>query len=476
MTLLNATAAAHLHTPDVSTSSPNNADPGSAVGSHPDAWGSRLGFILATIGSAAGIGNIWRFSYVAGENGGGAFLLIYFFAVVLVGLPLVLAELTVGRAAHRDAVGAYSTLAPGTRWHLVGAIAVFAAFLILAYYAVVAGWALKYFVGAVDGSLWASAGEGYGGFFARFIARPYEPVIWQGIMVAVTVIVVMRGVRRGIEFANKILMPLLALLVLALAVWGLFQPGAGEGLAFLFAPDWSALRRSDVYLAAMGQAFFSLGVGMSIFVTYGGYLRGKQQLGKAAGAIVLGDTAIAILAGVAIFTTVFAFGHNPAAGPQLAFITLPQTFLSIPAGKIIGPLFFALLVAGAITSMVSILEVPVAFFVRRLRMRRSVVAPAVGFAMFVVGVPASLGFGVWESIAWQGRGILDTMDFVASNILLPLGGVAVAVFVGWRWTWRRNVPAAQIDGRWLNTIWLWLLRLVAPALILAIMIHAATTL
>lgn len=447
-----------------------------AGGPQRDEWGSRFGFILATIGSAAGIGNIWRFSYVAGENGGGAFLLVYFAAVVLVGLPLVLAELAVGRAARRDAVGAFSALAPGTRWHFVGGVAVFAAFLILAYYAVVAGWALKYFVGAVDGSLWASAAEGYGGFFESFISRAYEPVIWQGVMVAVTVLVVMRGVRRGIEFANKILMPLLAILVLALAVWGLFQPGAGKGLAFLFSPDWSALRRSDVYLAAMGQAFFSLGVGMSIFVTYGSYLSGKQPVGRAAGTIVLGDTAIAILAGVAIFTTVFAFGYDPAAGPQLAFITLPQIFLAIPAGKIIGPLFFALLVAGAITSMVSILEVPVAFFVRKLSLRRTVVAPAVGLAMFVVGIPASLGFGIWANISWQGRGILDTMDFVASNILLPLGGVAVAVFVGWYWLWRREVPEAQIDGVWLNTVWLWLLRLVVPALILAIMVHAVTTL
>ncbi|MEK9944368.1 MAG: sodium-dependent transporter [Alphaproteobacteria bacterium] len=452
---------------------PNN-DP--ASGSHRDEWGSRFGFILATIGSAAGIGNIWRFSYVAGENGGGAFLLVYFIAVILVGLPLVLAELAVGRATHRDAVGAYAVLAPGTRWHLVGRIAVFAAFLILAYYAVVAGWALKYFVGSVDGSLWVSTSAGYGAFFESFIGRAYEPIFWQGAMVAVTVLVVMRGVRRGIEFANKILMPLLAVLVLALAVWGVFQPGAGEGLAFLFAPDWSALTRSDVYLAAMGQAFFSLGVGMSIFVTYGSYLAGKQPMGRAAGAIVVGDTAIAIFAGIAIFTTVFAFGHDPAAGPQLAFITLPQIFLAIPAGKFLGPLFFALLVAGAITSMVSILEVPVAFLVRRYSVSRRIVAPAVGFAMFLVGIPASLGFGLWADVNWQGRGILDTMDFVASNILLPLGGVAVAVFVGWRWLWRREVREAQIDGAWLYTIWLWLLRLVAPALILAIMIHAASTL
>jgi NSS family neurotransmitter:Na+ symporter len=226
----------------------------------------------------------------------------------------------------------------------------------------------------------------------------------------------------------------------------------------------------------MGQAFFSLGVGMSIFVTYGSYLGGKQPIGRAAGAIVVGDTAIAVFAGVAIFTTVFAFGHDPAAGPQLAFITLPQIFLAIPAGKVLGPFFFALLVAGAITSMVSILEVPVAFIVRRYDLPRRVVAPAVGFAMFLVGIPASLGFGLWADISWQGRGILDTMDFVASNILLPLGGVAVAVFVGWRWLWRREVRAAQIDGAWLYTIWLWLLRLVAPALILAIMIHAASTL
>ncbi len=441
-----------------------------------DAWGSRAGFILATIGSAAGIGNIWRFSYVAGENGGGAFLVVYFVAVVLVGLPLVLAELAIGRAAQRDAVGAFSELVPRGRWHLIGVVGVVAAFLILAYYAVVAGWALKYFVGSVDGSLWAAAGEGYGGFFARFIASALEPVVWQATMVAVTVVIVIRGVRGGIELANKILMPLLAMLILALAVWGVFQPGSRAGLEFLFAPDWRTLRGSDVYLAAMGQAFFSLGVGMSVFITYGSYLTGKHKLGVSATAIVVGDTAIALLAGVAIFTTVFAFGYDPAAGPELAFITLPQIFLSIPAGKIVGPVFFALLVAGAITSMVSILEVPVAFFVRRLGVRRAVAAPLIGAAMFVVGVPASFGFGLWADVSWQGRGILDTMDFVASNILLPIGGGAVAIFVGWRWLWPRIVPEAQIDGAWINFVWLWLLRIVAPALILAVMINAATTL
>lgn len=439
-------------------------------------WGSRLGFILATIGSAAGIGNIWRFSYVAGENGGGAFLVVYFAAVILVGLPLVLAELAIGRAARRDAVAAFTVLAPKGHWHLVGVVGVVAAFLILAYYAVVAGWALKYFVGSVDGSLWTAAAEGYGGFFAQFIAGTFEPIFWQAAMVAVTVAIVMRGVRGGIEFANKILMPLLALLIIVLAVWGIFQPGSRAGLEFLFAPDWSALTRSEVYLAAMGQAFFSLGIGMSIFITYGSYLGRRENLGRGAVVVVAGDTAIAVFAGVAIFTTVFAFGHDPAAGPELAFITLPQLFLSIPIGKVLAPIFFALLVAGAITSMVSILEVPVAFFVRRLGMRRAVAAPVIGAAIFVVGIPASLGFGVWDGVSWQGRGILDSMDFVASSILLPLGGVAVAVFVGWRWLWPRIVPEAQIDGAWINIVWLWLLRLAAPALILAVMINAATTL
>ncbi len=439
---------------------------------HGDEWGSRFGFILATIGSAAGIGNIWRFSYVAGESGGGAFLLVYVVAVILVGMPLILAELTIGRAARREAVGAFGVLAPGTRWHWVGGLGVFAAFVILAYYAVVAGWALKYFVGSVTGSLWSAAAGGYGGFFESFIANPYEPIVWQGVMLVATVVIVLGGVRGGIELANKVLMPLLALLILILAIWGVFQAGAAGGLRFLFAPDWSALLHPGVYLAALGQAFFSLGVGMSIFITYGSYVGRKESLGSAATAIVIGDTMIAILAGIAIFTTVFAFGSDPAAGPELAFITLPQIFLNIPAGKILGPIFFVLLVAGALTSMVSILEVPVAFAVRRLGWRRRFATPVIGLAMFVVGIPASLGFGVWSEITWDGRGILDSMDFVASNILLPLGGALVAVFVGWRWLWPRVVPGSEIDGGFVTHAWLWLLRLVAPALIAAIMIHA----
>ncbi len=446
----------------------------SAVAPQRDEWGSRLGFILATIGSAAGIGNIWRFSYVAGENGGGAFLIVYVVSVVLVGLPLIIAELSVGRASRREAVGAFAALAGGGRWHWIGALGVLAAFLILAYYAVIAGWALKYFAGSLTGSLWSAAGGGYGGFFEAFVSNPLEPLVWQGGMLAATVVVVLGGVRGGIELANKILMPLLAVLVCVLAAWGIFQNGSAAGLRFLFAPDWSALLHPGVYLAALGQAFFSLGVGMSIFVTYGSYLGKRESLGTAATTIVIGDSAIAILAGIAIFTTVFAFGSDPAAGPELAFITLPQIFLNMPAGTILGPIFFALLVAGALTSMVSILEVPVAFAVRRFGARRRVATPLIGLAMFVVGIPASLGFGVWAGIAWNGRGILDTMDFVVSNLLLPLGGALVAIFVGWRWLWPQVTAESQIDGGLVTAIWLWLLRIVAPALIVAIMIHAVT--
>jgi len=441
-----------------------------------ETWATQGGFVLATIGAAVGLGNVWRFSYVAGENGGAAFLLVYLCFILLLGIPLVIAEIAVGRRGQGDAISGY--VAEGTRsaWAAPGILAVAAAVLILAYYSVIAGWVAKYFYGAVAGSVWEAAAADYGGYFALFIADPLEPLLWHGIMMGTAMLVIMGGVRRGIERLNQVLMPLLALIIVALAVYSLTLKGSGAGVAFMLSPDWSALATPQIYLAAMGQAFFSLGLGMAVFATYGSYLARHHRVPVLAGSIVAGDTLIAIVAGLAIFPAVFAFGLDPKAGPELVFITLPQIFLAMPGGKIVGLLFFGLLTAAALTSMISLLEVAVAAAIHRLGLRRRVATASIGIAIFVTGIPAALSFGLLAHLTWDGRKILDSMDYIVSNLMLPVVGILTALYVGWRWARRDALAEAGFSGDRLGRVWLWLVRIVAPLLILVVLVRTLLTL
>ncbi len=434
-------------------------------------WGTSAGFVLATIGSAVGIGNIWRFSYVAGENGGGAFLMIYLLSVALVGLPIIVGEMAIGRAGGGDAVAAFSRGArQRSPWRYAGWLAVVGCMLILSFYGVIAGWALKYFVGSMTGTLWEHAGGGgFGGYFKKFIANHGEPLGWQLAMMALTMFVVAGGVRKGIEAVNRILMPLLAVCVVALAVYSATLPGAAAGWRFLFVPDWSALLHSRVLVAAVGQAFFSLGVGMAIFITYASYLGPQTRIPRSAIAIAAGDTLFAIVAGLAIFPAVFAFGMDPKAGPELAFITLPQIFISMPGGWLVGPVFFALLVAAALTSMVSLLEVPVAAIVHRTRLSRRTAVAVIGTAIFVVGIPSALSFGLLGDMRIFGRGVLDAIDQAVSNYLLPIGGILVCVYAGWHLPKAEALASSGLGSGRTGLIWLWLVRVLAPLTILVIL-------
>jgi len=434
-------------------------------------WGSRIGFLLTAIGSAAGLGNIWRFSYVAGENGGAAFLIIYLLCAAIVGVPLLIAELSIGRSTQSDAVQSFTRIAPGKPWFLAGILGAAGVFFILSYYSVIAGWALKYFVSSLGG-IGAGTGSGYGEKFSSFIAEPFEPLIWQFIMLLFTVIIVARGVNKGIESLNKILLPMLGVVILGLATYGLLLKGGGRGLEFMFTPDWGAFLRPEVYLAALGQAFFSIGVGMAIFITYGSYMTAEQNIPKAAFTVVGFDTLLAIVAGIAIFPAVFAFGLDPAAGPELAFITLPNLFAIMLGGEIVEPLFFGLLIAGAITSMVSMLEVPTAYLMRRLSTSRGRVASGLGIAAAFFGVPSSLGFGEWSDITWQGRSILASLDYLFSNITLPIGGITIALFAGWAWKRSDALAAAGISDGVKGQLWLLLLRFGTPALIALILFQS----
>ena len=288
-------------------------------------------------------------------------------------------------------------------------------------------------------------------------------------MLAATMFIVAGGVQRGIEAVNRVLMPVLALFVVALAAYSATLPGAGAGWRFLFVPDWDLLLRSETLIAALGQAFFSLGVGMAVFITYASYMTRETRIPMSASAIIAGDTLFAIVAGLAIFPAVFAFGMNPEAGPQLAFITLPQIFLAMPGGAVVGPLFFALLVAAALTSMVSLLEVPVASVVHRTNFERWSATTVVGVAVFAVGIPSAMSFGLLSGVQISGRGLLDFMDQTVSNYVLPLAGILVCLYAGWRWRRADALLAADLTGKVAGVVWLWLLRVVAPAMILLIL-------
>jgi NSS family neurotransmitter:Na+ symporter len=436
-------------------------------------WASRYGFILASIGGAVGIGNIWRFSYIAGENGGAVFLFIYLACVLLIGIPLMIAELAIGRHAQGDAITAFETTGKSGRWSLVGWLGVIAAALLLSYYAVIAGWALKYFAGAATGALWRAVGADYGGYFRQFISDRGEPLAWQAATLALAMFIVAGGIRQGIERVNRILIPCLAIIIIVLAGYALSLPGSSAGVAFLFTPDWAALRQPGVYAAALGQTFFSLGVGMAFFVTYGSYMPRTFSLPVSAAIIATGDTLFALIAGLAIFPAVFALGGNPAAGPELAFITLPQIFLGMPAGYLIGAVFFLLLSTAAITSMVALLEIPVAALTHRLGLRRRPATAGMGTFVFIIGLPSALSYGVLAGVRFGSLGILDAIDHGVSNFLLPTIGIGTAFCVGWRLERSLALTEADFGDSGMGRAWLWLVRVLVPAAILGILLQSA---
>ncbi|MFN7250424.1 MAG: sodium-dependent transporter [Anaerobacillus sp.] len=438
------------------------------LNSNREQWNSRLGFILAAMGSAVGLGNIWRFSYVTGENGGAAFLLVYLLCIIAIGIPIIMAEFTIGRKAQSDAVGSFEKLAPGKPWIVAGFMGVASAFIILSFYGVVAGWTVKYFFSYLTGGFAVENDAQYGDVFVGFITSTYEPLLWQFLFMALTIGIVFMGVKKGIEASNKILMPLLAILVIILAGYSLTLGGASEALSFLFSPDWSKLADPNVYLAALGQAFFSLSLGMGALITYGSYLSNKEKLPGAALGVATLDTGFAIISGLMIFPAVFAFGINPGDGPGLVFVTLPGIFDSIAFGTLFGFAFFFLLAAAALSSAISLLEVAVAYFIRKFSWSRQKASLIVGGVIFLLGVPSSLGIGPLSDITFFGKDILDSMDFIASNILLPLGGLIIALFMGWGWKKSDALADSDFGDTALGNAWIFTLRYVAPVAIFLI--------
>ncbi|MBM7660015.1 NSS family neurotransmitter:Na+ symporter [Bacillus mesophilus] len=433
-------------------------------------WGSRIGFILACLGSAVGLGNVWRFSTTAGENGGGAFILVYLLIILFIGIPVVMAEFTIGRKSQSDAVGSFQKLAPGKPWFIAGFLGVAASFIILSFYGVVAGWVMKYFFGYLTGSLVNVPENDFTGYFVSFIGKTAEPIIWQFIFMALTVGIVVVGVKKGIEAANKVLMPLLGVLLIILAIYSLTLGGAKEGLTFLFSPDWSKLADPHLYLAALGQAFFSLSLGMGALITYGSYLSKENKLPTAALSVGALDTLVALTAGILIFPAVFAFGLDPAGGAGLVFMTLPNVFDQMPLGAVAGAAFFFLLFAAALTSAVSLLEVAVAYFMRKFSWGRKQAVLIIGSIIFVLGIPSSLSQGA-VPITIMGKDFLTFMDELSGNVFLPLGGLIIALFIGWGWKKTDALRDSDLGDTLIGNIWIWCVRILAPVGILLIFLN-----
>ncbi|MFO7874709.1 MAG: sodium-dependent transporter [Bacteroidales bacterium] len=395
-----------------------------------DGFTSRFGIICAAAGSAIGLGNIWRFPYVAGESGGGAFLMIYLGFIILLGIPVMLSEFMIGRRGQRNALGSFKKLAPGTPWYLVGVMGIVAAFMILAFYSTIAGWTLAYVVKSVTNAFAGTTAAEINTMFESFHTQALWPLFYQLIFMVATALIIIGGVRRGIEKYAKVLMPFLVLLLIIMAIRSTTLPGSLQGLTFLFKPDFSVID-SSVLLAALGQAFFSLSIGMGALITYGSYIKKGNNLTNITVQVTLADTLIAILAGVAIFPAVFAFGLDPADGPGLIFSVLPNIFQQMPGGYFFSIIFFVLLSIAALTSSISILEVVVAYLTEELNLTRRKATVMAAIAAAFVGVFCTLSFGPLENVTIGSLHIFGLLDFTASNLLLPLGGLLIVVFVSW---------------------------------------------
>lgn len=436
-------------------------------------FNTRLGVIAATVGSAVGLGNIWRFPYEAGTHGGGAFLLLYIGFIIIMGIPLISAEYALGRSTRRGIFGVFQALKARPQWRIVAYMGILAAVLILSFYSVVAGWTLEYLVGAVGGQYTGVDQSQLHGIFQEFTSGP-RPVVWTVVFLAINYIVISRGVQKGIERFSNILMPLLMLLLLAFSINSLFLDGASEGLAFLFHPDFSKIDGS-VVIGAMGQAFFSLSLGLGCMLTYASYFNDRTNIVGSASTTAALDTLVAIISGVIIFPAVFTFGLSPSSGPKLVFEVLPAIFNQMPLGRLWASLFFLALFLAAITSTISMCETAVAFLTDERGMSRRKACIVTISVATVLGVLCALSFSVFTEIKLPLIGSPDFFrwfDYGTSNILLPVGGMMISIFTGW--IFDRRTFNRQIGGHDRPTLMARLIRIslryICPILICIIFI------
>lgn len=393
-------------------------------------FATKLGVIAATVGSAVGLGNIWRFPYMAGENGGGAFLIIYICCVLVLGIPLMCAEFAIGRKAHTNAASALKVLAPKSAWHIIGYIGILASTLILGYYMVIAGWVVEYIYQAIKGDLFAGSTEVITNSFTAFKTDVWRPLVWVGALLLINYLIISRGVTKGIEKASNIMMPLLFVILLVFCGYSLTLPGASEGLNYLFNPDFSKIDGS-VVLAAMGQAFFSLSIGLGILITYGSYIKRNVNLPKTALTVAILDALVAILAGVMIFPIMSSFGISPTQGPDLIFVTLPNVFKHMFMPNLWAIMFFVFAGVAALTSTISLLEVAIAYISEEFKMGRKKASLVILGIVAVLSVLSSLSFSTLSDIKLFDMNFFELSDYFSANILLPTGGFLLALYVGW---------------------------------------------
>ena len=394
-----------------------------------------MGVILASAGSAVGLGNIWRFPYETGNHGGAAFILIYLGCILLLGLPIMIAEFLIGRHSQANTARAYQILAPGTQWRWVGRMGVLAGFLILGYYSVVAGWTLEYIFEAVSNSFAGKTPAEFISSFQSFSSNPWRPALWLTLFLLATHFIIVKGVEKGIEKSSKIMMPTLFIIILILVGCSVTLPGAGKGIEFLLKPDFSKVD-GNVFLGAMGQAFFSLSLGMGCLCTYASYFSKNTNLTRTAFSVGIIDTFVAVLAGFIIFPAAFSVGIQPDAGPSLIFITLPnvfqQAFSGIPIlAYIFSVMFYVLLALAALTSTISLHEVVTAYLHEEFNFTRGKAARLVTTGCILLGILCSLSLGVTKEFTIFGLGMFDLFDFVTAKLMLPLGGLLISIFTGW---------------------------------------------
>lgn len=440
--------------------------------SQQEQFSSRLGFILSAAGAAIGLGAIWKFPYITGQNGGGAFLIIFLLFTLILGLPLLIAEFSIGRTAQKDAVHSFKTIAPKTKWHYIAILGMVTVFILLSFYSVIGGWIITYLAKVVTGALNGLSEAQYAEMFGETIANPMLTLSAQLIFIVITIIVITKGVQNGIEQANKIMMPALTVLFIILVIRSVTLEGAAEGISFLFQPDFSKVT-SNTVLEAMGQSFFTLSIGVTAMITYSAYLPKEQNLPRSAFSIVGMNIMVVLLAGLVIFPAVFSFGLSPDAGPVLVFNVLPTIFSQLPFGMLFFAAFLIVFLFAALTSAFSMLEVIVAVISKGDGVKRKKWAWIIGLAIFIFGIPSTLSYGVLSDITLFEKTFFDLADYTVSNVLMPLGALSIAIFVSFKMK-KSNLYEEIKQGSSIKygvfQAWFFLIRYVVPILIVIVML------
>jgi len=445
---------------------------------HRESWKSRLGFIFAALGSAVGLGSIWRFPYVVGENGGAAFIILYLLCLALIGFPVLISEILIGRSTQKSPSSAFFLLGKSKNWRKVGKMTIVTGLLISSFYSVIAGWTLGYLIEAIRGKLhlFATGAEALS-YFQNLSASSFWTVGYHFLFMLISTLVLLTGVRKGIELGSKIMMPFLIMVLIVIMVKGLSLPNSFKGIAFLFSPKWELLTPSAIAMA-LGQAFFTLSLGQGTMVTYGSYLSQREDIPRSCIPVVLLNTAIGLLAGIAVFAIVFSAGLEPASGPSLIFETLPVVFSQISWGWSLSILFFILIAIAAITSEISALEPAISYLIDEKNWSRKKATISVTFAAFLLGIPSALSFGAWKDATIFGSSFYNLISDLSVNFLVPLGGFLAVMLVGWKWGTKQafeNLKTGSAsffhDRPWLSKYFYLCIKYTSPILIIIILLN-----